>query len=89
MDGLYWKPYEQMDDLGVPLFLETPIYPYMFGKLPYPDPRFQSPPGLFGKMFSRGQHLKPSVATGSGRGSISNNIYIYFTLNMCLSIYSF
>ena len=20
------KPYEQMDDLGVPLFLETPIY---------------------------------------------------------------
>ena len=27
MDGLYHgKPYEQMDDLGVPLFLETPIY---------------------------------------------------------------
>ena len=27
MDGLFHgKPYEQMDDLGVPLFLETPIY---------------------------------------------------------------
>ena len=23
------KPYEQMDDLGVPLFLETPIYIYI------------------------------------------------------------
>ncbi len=23
------KPYEQMDDLGVPLFLETPIICYM------------------------------------------------------------
>ncbi len=22
------KPYEQMDDLGVPLFLETPIYKF-------------------------------------------------------------
>ena len=27
MDGeINGKPYEQMDDLGVPLFLETPIY---------------------------------------------------------------
>ena len=27
MDGLFHgKPYEQMDDLGVPLFLETPMY---------------------------------------------------------------
>ncbi len=27
MDGLFHgKPYEQMDDLGVPLFLETPKY---------------------------------------------------------------
>ena len=27
MDGLFHgKPYEQMDDLGVPLFLETPVY---------------------------------------------------------------
>ena len=26
------KPYEQMDDLGVPLFLETPIYVYVAGK---------------------------------------------------------
>ena len=28
MDGLVYneKPYEQMDDLGVPLFLETPIF---------------------------------------------------------------
>ena len=27
MDGLFHgKPYEQMDDLGVPLFLETPIW---------------------------------------------------------------
>ena len=26
MDGLFHgKPYEQMDNLGVPLFLETPI----------------------------------------------------------------
>ena len=26
MDGVFHgKPYEQMDDLGVPLFLETPI----------------------------------------------------------------
>ena len=24
------KPYEQMDDLGVPLFLETPICEYVF-----------------------------------------------------------
>ena len=24
------KPYEQMDDLGVPLFLETPIYIYIY-----------------------------------------------------------
>ncbi len=24
------KPYEQMDDLGVPLFLETPIYSWQF-----------------------------------------------------------
>ena len=24
------KPYEQMDDLGVPLFLETPIYIYIW-----------------------------------------------------------
>ena len=24
------KPYEQMDDLGVPLFLETPIYIYVY-----------------------------------------------------------
>ena len=29
MDGLFHgKPYEQMDDLGVPLFLETPIFLY-------------------------------------------------------------
>ena len=27
------KPYEQMDDLGVPLFLETPIYKYTLGIL--------------------------------------------------------
>ena len=26
MDGLWWKPLIKMDDLGVPLFLETPIY---------------------------------------------------------------
>ena len=29
MDGLYWKTqlkYIKMDDLGIPLFLETPIY---------------------------------------------------------------
>ena len=27
MDGLFHgKPYEQMDDLGVALFLETPIF---------------------------------------------------------------
>ena len=27
MDGEHHgKPYDQMDDLGVPLFLETPIY---------------------------------------------------------------
>ena len=27
MDGLFHgKPYEQMDDLGVPLFLETSIF---------------------------------------------------------------
>ena len=27
MDGLFHgKPYEQMDDVGVPLFLETAIY---------------------------------------------------------------
>ena len=25
MDGFSGKPYEQMDDLEVPLFLETPI----------------------------------------------------------------
>ena len=25
------KPYEQMDDLGVPLFLEAPIFQTMFG----------------------------------------------------------
>ena len=24
------KPYEQMDDLGVPLFLETPTYIYIY-----------------------------------------------------------
>ena len=27
MDGLFHgKPYEQMDDLGIPVFLETPIW---------------------------------------------------------------
>ena len=26
MDGLYWKNPIKMDDLGVPLFLETPIW---------------------------------------------------------------
>ena len=31
MDGLFHgKPYEQMDDLEVPLFLETPVYLYDF-----------------------------------------------------------
>ena len=25
-NGKLWKPYEQMDDLGLPLFLETPIF---------------------------------------------------------------
>ena len=29
MDGLFYgKPYFLVDDLGVPLFLETPIYEY-------------------------------------------------------------
>ena len=31
MDGeTNGKPYEQMDDLGVPLFLETPTYIYIY-----------------------------------------------------------
>ena len=38
MDGLFHgKPYEQMDDLGAPLFLETSIYFMIFL-------RIQSPP---------------------------------------------
>ena len=39
------KPYEQMDDLGVPLFLETPIYlvlvPFFFFQM---DDSMTSPP---------------------------------------------
>ena len=40
MDGLFHgKPYEQMDDLGVPLFLETRIHIYIYipgdSKLPF------------------------------------------------------
>ena len=29
MDGLQWKTLFKMDDLGVPLFLETPIYTFI------------------------------------------------------------
>ena len=27
MDGLFWKTLLKWDDLGVPLFLETPVWP--------------------------------------------------------------
>ena len=30
------KPYEQMDDLGVPLFMETPLYTHETRILIYP-----------------------------------------------------
>ena len=39
MDGLYWKTLILMDDLGVPLFLETPLWEKKHG-----DPlEFQAP----------------------------------------------
>ena len=35
------KPYEQMDDLGVPLFLETPIYVFLWKNMEqFKDHRF-------------------------------------------------
>ena len=32
MDGLLWKTLLKMDDLGVPLFLETPLLKYQQAK---------------------------------------------------------
>ena len=35
MDSLSWKSPIKMDDLGVPLFLETPIYPTFFSSISF------------------------------------------------------
>ncbi len=48
------KRYEQMDDLGVPLFLETPIYMYIYI---YTHTFLNPPLNFYGEMIQFDEHI--------------------------------
>ena len=51
------KPYFLMDDLGVPLFLETPIYDSVGFTISIPNTRRTIPPHVRGRFETRGSRI--------------------------------